>query len=782
MSAMKKIIHILFVGMFLFLFQMASAYSYLRVLDPRGSWSASGEGTIEKIEMAVEPKGIYTRCDLYLTFSDRGLQFENGDSLEIQFYFSLPEKTIVQDAWLWIGDDIVKAMLIDRRKATEIYENIVQRRQDPLIFYKNANGYFNLKIFPLEAGETRKIKMSYLIPANWTANKVMTMLPAEFVASSKNTPTEFSLYIKESEQWANPVINEYQGTGQTIGQGRFAGYRKLQIDPSTVASSLTLSYESPMKEGLFLGVYQDGPGSYYQLACLPSVMLNGHSSKRLLFAVDYDTSGYYSSYRYWYEDKAALDEDNRLKELLDNMKNYALSHLTREDDFNILLPVNGGSLVRETFVKATPENIQSVFESAKNIPYQNPKSTSGMLVRSTREAKKSNADIVFLSNCREHSWQPDSAYAYTREIKSQVGQLLPIHILDFNSGYWFWQNVDQGINHYPNSRMLAEISRVTGGNYISIYSPAAIPNGVSFLVTSMQEKIKFAELELNPSGGFSYAGIDLEGEGLSVSSGKAILKVGKFKGQAPFSLSLKGEMDSLIHLEQDVQAGAICQSDSSLAKIWVGNYMAGLEKEWYNTNTKNEIVQYSLENRILSRYTAFLALEPNDTVETCEDCQEEWITGTEDYGMEANRSWGGEMVPTSASSEIMTDDQVYSSQEESYNSGYEEGYAEGTETCTGIENNLLEGEEILSASPNPFNLVVDISMDLTNIQSVEKAEIFNSTGNLVRVMDISNLSTGSVNTLSWNGENTKGEIVAAGIYFFKLTTGNGPFIVKLVKE
>src|SRR4030067_84503 len=120
------------------------SYDYLYVRDPRG-WKG-GQGTIEEAVISVRPKGLYMECGLYLTFSARGLNMTNQDTLEVEFYFDLPKEAIVHDSWLWIGDEIIRAAIMDKWTAASIYEDIVKRRRDPSILYKRGNGQYELRI------------------------------------------------------------------------------------------------------------------------------------------------------------------------------------------------------------------------------------------------------------------------------------------------------------------------------------------------------------------------------------------------------------------------------------------------------------------------------------------------------------------------------------------------------------------------------------------------------------------------------------------------------------
>src|SRR5688572_17137389 len=103
-------------------------YNQLRVGNPRVT-SYTYQGTIEEASLSVRPKGLFMEYGLYLTFSSKGSAWtKSTDTLEVILNFDLPANAIVHDSWLWIGDSIMKAKIMDKWTAKTIYDSIVKRR------------------------------------------------------------------------------------------------------------------------------------------------------------------------------------------------------------------------------------------------------------------------------------------------------------------------------------------------------------------------------------------------------------------------------------------------------------------------------------------------------------------------------------------------------------------------------------------------------------------------------------------------------------------------------
>jgi hypothetical protein len=66
-------------------------------------------------------------------------------------------------------------------------------------------------------------------------------------------------------------------------------------------------------------------------------------------------------------------------------------------------------------------------------------------------------------------------------------------------------------------------------------------------------------------------------------------------------------------------------------EAWAGNTIQSLESQAQTNDVINEIVFYSLDERVLSIYSAFLCLEPSRGGEVCYNCMDESeLVGVED--------------------------------------------------------------------------------------------------------------------------------------------------------
>ncbi len=93
------------------------------------------------------------------------------------------------------------------------------------------------------------------------------------------------------------------------------------------------------------------------------------------------------------------------------------------------------------------------------------------------------------------------------------------------------------------------------------------------------------------------------------------------------------------------------------------------------------------------------------------------------------------------------------------------------QTSSGIADAVLPGGfELYSNYPNPFNPTTQIPFQLAK-SGIVSLQVFTITGQRVATVFNGKLPAGR-HTMNWNGMDKSGNMVASGIYFYRLTAGN----------
>lgn len=129
----------------------------------------------------------------------------NGDAktLEIAGTYAATKGTTIRSLLLWNGDKILKAKMMDKRKADSLYEATVDRQKpqvfprDPAMIYMISPDVYQIKIYPVEIGKSRKIRVLYTLPKQSSSmtefsfkSIFMDGMPAAQI------PSQFKFYAK----------------------------------------------------------------------------------------------------------------------------------------------------------------------------------------------------------------------------------------------------------------------------------------------------------------------------------------------------------------------------------------------------------------------------------------------------------------------------------------------------------------------------------------------------------------------------------------------------------
>lgn len=709
---MKTILKLLFI-VFL-LSTKLFPYDWLYVQNPQNPWY-SGLGTIEDAVVSIKPKGIYMEYGIYLTFSARGLGFSNSDTLEVQFYFDLPANSIVHDSWLWIDDEIIRAEIMDQWTAAGIYEDIVNRRKDPSILFKRGQGNYELRIYPMPGNETRKVKITYLCPTQWNSTNVISSLPTNLLNVSKNPLSSFHILTWPYENWHNPKVVEFpQIEFVSHSDSLFGNYFEAILPSEAIQSNVNFSVDAPFSNGVYVNKFSNNDGGIYQMAFLPSKALDISTSYKAAILIDYDV----------------LKSSYSKEDLINGLKSALLNNLSDKDSFNIIFSKISVFRVSENWISADSSTIENIFQNLDIDQIANYSNMPSLIGNGIDFAKNNGNDgsLLLISNS-DQVGEYEIANDLINDLLALMDPALPIHVVDFQNQnynyYWF------GGRYYTgNEYFYSNLTRLTSANYFSLLNGGSLSEILSAAFQSLSGFISSFDLYTDLGNGFCYGRYSLDMNINSVYLNKPILQVGKFMGDFPFIIEVSGVYNSIPISQQFIlNEEDIFSSDSLSEEAWAGNYIKYLENQPQTNDIVNEIVDYSITERVLSVYSAFLCLEPEQGGVVCYDCLDETNL------VEVNDSLKTDSVSVS-----------------------------------------------LNAYPNPFNNQVNIKITLPSSLISENItfNVHNILGEVVKTFQSGSKQSMENFRFIWDGKNNDGSAVASGIYFFVVTTPEKNYSMKLL--
>lgn len=724
---MKKY-HALFSFLLLLNCNFLFSQNYLYVDNPNWFGSENEPASIVNADFIITPKGAYMEVGMVLTLSADDSNFPEEDLLELILDFTLPEGSIIYDSWLWMldGETIVRADVLDYYSALETYEDIVDRQTDPSILYRKDNGNYQIRIYPIQIGQTRKIKISYLVPANWGKETVHAWIPTEILKTSFQPLSTFRIYTLEDSKWENPRIRGQENLDFTETTLPIGPAFAVKIPGEALDKPLNLVFDSPLKyDNVYFQSREEADHNFYQLAYFPPEIET--SGKNVMFIVDH------------------LEDASKItgKALYDHVTNICKEKLNSNDKFNLIFPSTENTYyLNYNWIPGDPISIEKEFQK-----FPDGFTSKSDLENSLSHAinfineKDEDAEIILLSGSKIFNSSDQI------KIKSLINDLMedrltPINVINYrtqeNEIYFNWGN---NLNYYQsNKSFLEEISRLTGGTYTGFFEASGNPflDASTLMDDVLQEEEYYYDFHAQMDNGLLYNKYYQSAHGQSFNANRPIIEIGKFVGEGNISIQFSSLIDSeVIHENTFLEEEDILEADSLNREAWFGNHIRQLESLAFGENEIKKIIDLSIKERVLSKYTAYLALDLTEGGEPCVGC------------------WDIEDGIFTAVDEV----------EESQDSDQDEKV------------------ESFTAGPNPFHDFCKISIILKEGQSTNNAslKIADALGNILLEKNITEDLKSGIFEFIWDGTNELGYAVPTGIYYVILNIDGHLKSLKLVK-
>ncbi len=278
---------------------------------------------IKNALLVAEPHGAYVEQALYLEYTDN-YAFPGSNSVEIIHRFEMPEGAVINDLWLWIGDQVMQGLILDVWKARSIYDSIVAMKRDPAFLTKKGNQY-ELHVYPLVSGMTRKIKLNFITPAQWNGNIGLAELPLKFLKASNDDIVKLDILFRTRQDiWGQPSIPQIPGLGfyhyvDTMGYK----YKKTYILNVKSYQDLNLAFSPEFTNGAYFNNnFIPRDKNYFQFAFVPYRIMSindiDSSSKKVVIGIDLGGS-----------------QNKNYPVLIPNLKSSINSALKQNDKLNI---------------------------------------------------------------------------------------------------------------------------------------------------------------------------------------------------------------------------------------------------------------------------------------------------------------------------------------------------------------------------------------------------------------------------------------------------------------
>ncbi|HLP16534.1 MAG TPA: VIT domain-containing protein [Bacteroidota bacterium] len=693
----------------------AQPNAYLYVQHPQ--LFRSGSGTIEDAVVAMTPNGSFMKYDVTMTFSARNVTtFSPNDSVEVQYSYSLPPESVVNDLWLWVGNELSRGLILERATASATYEGIVKRRRDPAFLQKTYEDNYKLQIYPMAATGTRTVKFSYVTPLKRADGQWRADIPG-YLFRSSFVPLQSVrvIYYAPSVSHIPSIINDTRigFTPWTDSLTRVAAW-KCDI-PSSVFALSDPGIAVPVNDAADYVVtkFSAPTGGTYQVMLDPFAVLGVNTSRRFLIAIDYDSI------------KTTLTRSA----YIEAVKSMLKSRCTGKDSFNVIF--DSWQRSGEKWFAADSAGIASAFSKlgAETIP--NGSNIPGLFMNAVEflNSHGANASILLLA-ASDKLGTPQAADPVITWLRLKLPAGTDVHIVDVNNRNYMSMFIN-GRHYFANQYFYNIVKSMTGGSSRSLMygtDPGTLLNDA---MTALRGGLTSLDIQMNVEDGFTYSkysyGIK---QYQTVLTSQQVGQIGKYVGSGAMSMEVGGFYRGQPYQKKfAIPAASITPTDSTLRAVWVGRSIADIE--WLYTNTPDAIKMMTddcLRERIVCRYTALLALEPGDTLVIAKNETPIFVT---------NASTDGQ-IPGSY--------QVASAYPNPFN------------PSTTLRVRLPKGVRAQDAT----------------------LRIYNMLGQVVKTFDAAGLTSDANREFRWDAVDDSGRRVSSGMYLFVVITPGARHTVKLM--
>lgn len=508
-------------------------------------------------------------------------------SLEGTYIFPLPENAAISEFAMWIDGEKVEGQLYTKEEARRIYDDIVRRRLDPALLEYIGRDLFQASIFPIDAGDSRRVVIEYaeVLPAD--AGLVRYVYPLSTEKFSARPLEDVSVSVEIKSQEAIKAVYSPSHPASIDRPNDFSavvGWEDRNVLPNTdFALYYTLSEEDL---GLNLLSYKaEGEDGFFTMLIAPSIETGEVIEKDVILVLD--TSG--------------SMEGEKMRQAQDALA-FVLDHLNDGDRFNVVAFSTGvrsfsnGMEPRSAAAEAKRfvENLRA--EGSTDINRALLEAIAGLDDDTNRPAI-----IIFLTD-----GLPTSGVVESDLILNNVTQAAPANARLFPFG----------VGDDVDTFLLDLLAREQRGASAYVRPGERVDEAVSGFYAKVSTPV-LADISLDVDGVtideiYPYPLPDL-------FAGTQLIVTGRYRNGGPAEITLQGSInDRSQTFSYDDLTFARDGGQDFIPRLWatrkIGYLLNQIRLHGESNEAIDQIVNLSIRYGIITPYTSFLVEEPDDAL------------------------------------------------------------------------------------------------------------------------------------------------------------------------
>lgn len=689
---------------------------------------------IEEANLTVIPQGNFVEMNLDLTISYdfQSWFFKNYDELEFFWEFTLPEEAIMHNFWIWYGDSLLESEVLDKWTAELMFSDVSTSVRHPGIMTqgspdRNGQVSYTIRLFPVIRNEEKHFRFQYLLPGRPSVEKLRVWLPTTQLIAPK-TPNLDQLN----------VTFKYQNTPfqpQIIGSETLSSAESREdsswnfVIPLNSDAFVEMTLPSPIRDTVFFSSYEQNGEKFYHLAVYPPKVVKTHKPRNLLILVDFNQ--YNTS-----------DLDGEF--LMSYLKETIQEALTEQDSINLMVAYDDIVQGSDTWVACTETQMDTLFTKVLRRSFPTYSYFQPLIVQGAWFINRQAGDneVLCITNTDEISLNQNDILGFADDIINMFNQGTKLHFIDLENKsslrYSYYYENEQYVSSYQPQlhSFYGRITYQTEGNlfYLRYHSIKNILNAFFYENISHYETV---EVQMAFQNGYSHSKHLMNLHEGYYPLDYPIMEVGKYTGNLPIELKVLGKTrETQISYETTITEESLTPGSPQIVTSWYGDHIHALLNTSYDPLTVNDIIQLSIEQKVLTPYTSYLVYHPD------------YLNQNENKDNEENNDDSGD-------------------------TGENDGQTTSVE-----ETPIPEKCVTIQAYPNPFNSQVCIALEIPvrDHASTYELVIYNVLGKRIKTYHLN--TAGQSIQVMWDAKDDWGNAVSTGIYFAVL---KGPEVVKSVK-
>jgi Ca-activated chloride channel family protein len=519
--------------------------------------------------------------------------FRNDSSREIEgtYLFALPEDGAPSSLQMTIDGETVEGRLYDKDEARAIYEEIVRSRRDPALLEWLGRGLFQMSVFPIPAGTTRTVELTYEHPLALENGLYRLDVPLKAYVPGASAPENVAVNVELRNQPGLRAIYSPSHEVAVERTGNEGALVSFEGDGADTRSEFTLYFGSDKSAiGANLLSYKPrGEDGYFMLLVAPSVEAAAADVVARDIILVLDVSGSMKGEKIGQAQSAA---------------HAIVEQLNPDDRFNLITFSTGVRLWQnepQPVSARTRANAESWIDDIDATGATDINRALLEALGQTETGERARpAYILFLTDGLPTQGEIDPDRIVANAANNRPAERT-VRLFTFGVGY------------DVNTDLLNTLSSEMGGRSSYVKPDQAIDEVIGNFYSQIGKPV-LANVDLTLTGDtlvdeiYPFPLPDL-------FAGEQLVVVGRYRNGGDVDLRIAGDIngEAMTHVYPN-QVLAEAGGEPFVARLWATRKIGALIQQIRRTGADPElveaVVELSLQYGIVSPYTSYLVLEP----------------------------------------------------------------------------------------------------------------------------------------------------------------------------